>query len=61
MTNLKNGNCTAQLTVSEEHANKMGSLHGGMSATLIDSLTSAALRSCVDKDFSSVSVNMNIT
>lgn len=60
ITNLKDGNCTAELTISEEHANKMGALHGGMSATLIDSISSAALLSCVDKDFSSVSVNMNI-
>lgn len=49
------------MVVSEEHSNNMGYLHGGMSASLIDSLTSAALRSAVDKEFSSVSVEMNLT
>ncbi|XP_055385638.1 acyl-coenzyme A thioesterase 13-like [Condylostylus longicornis] len=37
------GKCSAQFTVSEEHLNRGGGLHGGFTATLIDNITTYAL------------------
>jgi acyl-coenzyme A thioesterase 13 len=37
------GNCCAELLVGPEHGNKMGSLHGGLTATLVDSISTMAL------------------
>jgi len=38
-----NGNCIAELTVEKEHLNRGGGLHGGLSSTLVDTLTTCAL------------------
>jgi Uncharacterized protein, possibly involved in aromatic compounds catabolism len=38
-----NGRCTAELTVEPEHENRMGTLHGGLTATLVDTLSTVAL------------------
>ena len=37
------GCCRAELVVAPEHQNRMGSLHGGLTATLVDTLSSVAL------------------
>ena len=37
------GRCICELTVSEEHQNRGGMLHGGMTATLVDIVSSGAL------------------
>ncbi|XP_065362238.1 acyl-coenzyme A thioesterase 13 [Calliphora vicina] len=39
------GKCTAEFTVSREHLNRMGGLHGGFTATLVDMVTTYALMS----------------
>lgn len=37
------GRFRAELVIEPEHQNKFGTLHGGLTATLIDSLSTAAL------------------
>jgi acyl-coenzyme A thioesterase 13 len=37
------GHCRAELVVEPEHQNKMGTLHGGLTATLVDALSTVAL------------------
>ncbi|VTJ51864.1 Hypothetical predicted protein [Marmota monax] len=48
------------MKVEEQHANKMGTLHGGLTATLIDSISTVALL-CSERGLPGVSVDMNIT
>ncbi|KAK9719294.1 Thioesterase superfamily [Popillia japonica] len=55
-----NGGCVAEFTVQEEHTNPMGTLHGGFSATLIDDVSSFALRGVLGNKMH-VSVAMNIS
>lgn len=54
-----NGNCTGTLLIEDEHTNPMGGLHGGLSATLIDSISSYALMTHEKGAYPSVSVNIN--
>nr|XP_026263486.1 acyl-coenzyme A thioesterase 13 [Urocitellus parryii] len=49
-----------EMKVEEQHANKMGTLHGGLTATLIDSISTMALL-CSERGLPGVSVDMNIT
>lgn len=37
------GACTCELKVTEEHLNKGGTLHGGFTATLVDSVSTVAI------------------
>ena len=37
------GHCRAEMVVAPEHHNKMGTLHGGLTATLVDAISSIAL------------------
>jgi acyl-coenzyme A thioesterase 13 len=37
------GRCRAELVVAPEHQNGMGTLHGGLIATLVDAITTVAL------------------
>jgi acyl-coenzyme A thioesterase PaaI-like protein len=37
------GNCRAELVVGPEHQSRMATLHGGLTATLVDSLSTLAL------------------
>lgn len=54
------GKLICEMKVEEQHANKMGTLHGGMIATLVDVISSLALL-CTERGISGVSVDMNIT
>ncbi|XP_012890696.1 PREDICTED: acyl-coenzyme A thioesterase 13 [Dipodomys ordii] len=49
-----------EMKVEEQHANKLGTLHGGLTATLIDSISTMALM-CTERGAPGVSVDMNIT
>jgi acyl-coenzyme A thioesterase 13 len=37
------GWCRAEMVVAPEHENKLGTLHGGLTATLVDTISSIAL------------------
>ncbi|XP_055988496.1 acyl-coenzyme A thioesterase 13 [Sorex fumeus] len=54
------GKVVCELKVEEEHTNKMGTLHGGLTATLVDNISTLALL-CTDRGLPGVSVDMNIT
>lgn len=55
-----NGNCVAELKVEKEHTNPMGGLHGGLSATLVDNVSTYALMSHANGERPNVSVNMQM-
>ena len=38
-----NGRCVCEMTVEEEHQNRGGTLHGGLTATLVDQISTTAL------------------
>lgn len=54
------GKVTCELRVEEEHTNKIGTLHGGLTATLVDCISTMALL-CTERALPGVSVDMNIT
>lgn len=49
-----------EMKVEEQHTNKFGTLHGGLTATLVDSISTMALM-CTERGAAGVSVDMNIT
>lgn len=55
-----NGNCKAQLIISEEHLNLGGTLHGGFTSTLIDCVSTYAVMTHGNNS-PGVSVDLNIT
>ncbi|EFB28339.1 hypothetical protein PANDA_003872, partial [Ailuropoda melanoleuca] len=54
------GKVICEMKVGEDHTNKYGTLHGGMTATLVDSISTVALL-CTERGAPGVSVDMNIT
>jgi acyl-coenzyme A thioesterase 13 len=54
------GKVVAELTVEEEHQNAVGTLHGGLTATLIDSMTTVALLS-MENGLPGVSIDLNVS
>ncbi|XP_028412265.1 acyl-coenzyme A thioesterase 13-like [Dendronephthya gigantea] len=54
------GKIVAELTVEEEHQNVVGTLHGGFTATIIDSMTTMALLSR-ENGQSGVSIDLHIS
>uniref|UniRef100_A0A8B9LKJ7 Acyl-coenzyme A thioesterase 13 n=1 Tax=Astyanax mexicanus TaxID=7994 RepID=A0A8B9LKJ7_ASTMX len=54
------GKVICEMKVEEEHTNRLGMLHGGMTATLIDIISTTALM-YTERGAPGVSVDMNIT
>lgn len=54
------GKMICEMKVEEQHTNKLGTLHGGMTATLVDCISTFALM-CTERGLPGVSVDMNIT
>ncbi|NWX91496.1 ACO13 thioesterase, partial [Nothoprocta pentlandii] len=54
------GKVVCELKVEEEHTNRGGTLHGGLTATLVDVVSTAALL-YTERAAPGVSVDMNIT
>ena len=54
------GKVVVSLDIDENMTNRMGGLHGGCSATLVDCVTTLALMSTKEGQSPGVSVNMNI-
>ncbi|XP_012596807.1 acyl-coenzyme A thioesterase 13 isoform X2 [Microcebus murinus] len=54
------GKVVCEMKVEEEHTNRMGTLHGGLTATLVDDISTVALL-CTERGLPGVSVDMNIT
>lgn len=53
------GKVVCELKVEEEHTNRGGTLHGGLTATLVDVVSTAALL-YTERQAPGVSVDMNI-
>jgi acyl-coenzyme A thioesterase 13 len=58
LVSFGNGKCVAELKVDESHTNSMGRLHGSLSTTLVDTLSSFALMSKVEGPHVSVDIHM---
>ncbi|XP_006134060.1 acyl-coenzyme A thioesterase 13 isoform X1 [Pelodiscus sinensis] len=54
------GKVVCEMKVEEEHTNRAGTLHGGLTATLVDVVSTAALL-YTERGMPGVSVDMNIT
>ena len=56
------GRCIASLKIEQEHCNNYGTLHGGLTATLVDVVSTYALVEDTEESLRrlGVSVNMNI-
>ncbi|KAK9679010.1 Thioesterase superfamily [Popillia japonica] len=56
-----NGSVTAELKIEDEHLNVMGTMHGGLSATLVDVISGIGLLTHKAGLKPAVSVNMNLS
>ena len=54
------GKVICEMKVEEQHTNQLGTLHGGMTATLVDVISTLALL-CTERGVAGVSIDMNIT
>lgn len=54
------GKVVCELQVEEEHTNRGGTLHGGLTATLVDVISTVAIMN-TERGAPGVSVDMNIT
>lgn len=54
------GKVVCELKVEEEHTNRGGTLHGGLTATLVDVISTTAIMYS-ERGAPGVSVDMNIT
>ncbi|KAK7070024.1 Acyl-coenzyme A thioesterase 13 [Halocaridina rubra] len=55
------GKCTAEMTVDEEHQNRQGTLHAGLTTTLVDIVSANAYFSTKPEDVHMpVSVDINV-
>ncbi|XP_060798726.1 acyl-coenzyme A thioesterase 13 [Neoarius graeffei] len=54
------GKVVCQMKVEEEHTNRGGTLHGGLTATLVDVISTTALL-YTERGLPGVSIDMNIT
>lgn len=54
------GKVVCEMKIEEEHTNRGGTLHGGLTATLVDVVSTAALL-YTERAAPGVSVDMNIT
>ncbi|XP_032655427.1 acyl-coenzyme A thioesterase 13 isoform X1 [Chelonoidis abingdonii] len=54
------GKVVCEMKIEEEHTNRGGTLHGGLTATLVDVVSTAALL-YTERGMPGVSVDMNIT
>ncbi|KAM9666008.1 acyl-coenzyme A thioesterase 13 [Trichechus inunguis] len=54
------GRVVCEMKVEEEHANVGGTLHGGLTATIVDDISTLALL-CTERGVAGVSANLDIT
>ncbi|XP_017549396.1 acyl-coenzyme A thioesterase 13 [Pygocentrus nattereri] len=54
------GKVVCEMKVAEEHTNRLGTLHGGLTATLVDVISTTAIMYS-ERGAPGVSVDMNIT
>ena len=54
------GKCRCEMTVQEEHQNRGGTLHGGMTSTLVDVVSTWALMGS-NEPVAGVSVDLSVS
>lgn len=54
------GKATVSFVPQEEHLNKFGTLHGGMTASFVDAVTTIALIDHTDEFYSKLGVSTNL-
>ena len=59
MVSASAGKCVCELRVDESHLNKVGGLHGGLTATLVDNISTLAIMSA--ECHPGVSVDLNVS
>jgi uncharacterized protein (TIGR00369 family) len=55
------GDVTVSLEIQPKHLNLMGTLHGGVIATLADTATGVALRTVIDADATFATTQLSVT
>lgn len=55
-----NGKCTAEMKIEKEHTNRGGFLHGGLTATLVDAVSTMALMA-TENGVPGLSVDLNVS
>ncbi|XP_044150576.1 acyl-coenzyme A thioesterase 13 [Bufo gargarizans] len=60
LVSVSPGKIVCELKVDEEHTNRLGTMHGGFTATLVDTVSTVALLN-TERGAAGVSVDMNIT
>ncbi len=59
VTSASHGKFVCEVTVDESHLNRVGGMHGGFTATLVDNISTAAIMTTGSAP--GVSVDMNIS
>lgn len=54
------GSCTCEMHIEEEHQNRGGTLHGGMTCTLVDAVSTWALLG-TEEPVAGVSVDLSVS
>ncbi|XP_069941973.1 acyl-coenzyme A thioesterase 13 isoform X1 [Cherax quadricarinatus] len=54
------GRCIAEMRIEKEHTNRIGVLHGGFTAMLVDAVSTMALRT-TEKAVPGISVDISVT
>lgn len=60
MTAASPGKVVCELAVDEAHLNRVGSMHGGLTATLVDQISTLAILS-EESHLPGVSVDLNVS
>lgn len=61
LTHAADGVCLAEMTVDPEHTNSVGILHGGLTSTLVDTISGMALATKTKDGSVGVSVDLHVT
>lgn len=59
ITNAEKGKIFAEMEVCEEHVNRGGHLHGGLTATIVDKLSTMSLEACGEENLEKVEIPVN--
>ncbi|XP_014281985.1 acyl-coenzyme A thioesterase 13 isoform X1 [Halyomorpha halys] len=61
LTHAADGVCLAEMTVDQEHTNSIGTLHGGLTSTLVDTISGMALATKTKDGSVGVSIDLHVT
>jgi len=61
VTEAEKGRVVVTLVPTEEHLNPAGTVHGGLTATLLDSCMGLAIQSTLEKDFAQTTLEFKVS